>query len=785
MLYDHDPILIDYMLRRQHKVDDQHHDMPFIYYMEGHKLHFSRREFSLITSFCFGTVSFDLHISSELKFWNKVFPNKIGFSITNLDIIGVIEDEEIFGKLSNDDAICLCLLLALEIRILETFERCESWWIKEPKVIPRALGWSKKSLFTRSDYPYLFSKVLSHERSDIQAKLKFTDEFLSMTSKLCDSLNSMFADLIEPADPDEDIAQDTSRVLQSMDIVWLSDDIKRFLGQSWQIKCKFPWNDGYIVDRNFWLKLEESHSFLSLNEQHIDLWVDYMWHVRPENSNWAMVSCYFVQLLLQNGMPLFYANGERLAHGFSLDVDDPVDIALAYREKMNPSTSFMDNSKRYAYGKVLPLKLSNSNWMTYSELLDMLVYNLECEIRALFYSIPRNSLETGFTIVEFDYTITHTTSMKIDSNADVAFTEVILGTDDETSSNDDTYSNDEISSSEDLINYLSARDVECVLGSIGKAHYGLRSLGPLKEEMVHNQKTHFGTITKEQRYPTFNYHLLMKQNKRMLFFGVLRSDLDEFLAGNEMFLEINEVVFKIRTKGYFEYDPLRYVNGSVHCVSSFARDKDVFQQCLNHIISEIDEPKWALFYCKPKKSIEKGLKLLHTDNDVHSFIDAAVKNGSTNLYVDHKKQKLGKYYYKNMECEEDDAGLRCSSSTPFSTRVKTKISKRKKTSMIHDEGDDRKKSLITKGHKGNEKVIEDEGICRKGNKADVTIYKRAMVNGKAKMVEDVDAMKRGKERGVVIEDGSFSNDGGKETLVTKRVTGSREIEGKSVKLESE
>ncbi|GKB55169.1 phospholipase-like protein [Tanacetum coccineum] len=115
MLFDHEPLLIDYMLRRQHKVDDQHHDMPLIYYMEGHKLHFGRREFSLITGFRFGTVSFDLHSSGELKFQNRVFPNKIGFSITNLDIIGVIEDEEIFGKLSDDDAIRLCLLLALEV----------------------------------------------------------------------------------------------------------------------------------------------------------------------------------------------------------------------------------------------------------------------------------------------------------------------------------------------------------------------------------------------------------------------------------------------------------------------------------------------------------------------------------------------------------------------------------------------------------------------------------------------------------------------------------------------
>ncbi|GJY72133.1 phospholipase-like protein [Tanacetum coccineum] len=115
MLFDHEPLLIDYMLRRQHKVDDQHHDMPLIYYMEGHSLHFGRREFSLITGFRFGTVNFDLHPSSDLKFRNRVFPNKIGFIITNLDIIGVIENEEMFGKLSDDDAIRLFLFLAVEV----------------------------------------------------------------------------------------------------------------------------------------------------------------------------------------------------------------------------------------------------------------------------------------------------------------------------------------------------------------------------------------------------------------------------------------------------------------------------------------------------------------------------------------------------------------------------------------------------------------------------------------------------------------------------------------------
>nr|GEV82567.1 phospholipase-like protein [Tanacetum cinerariifolium] len=164
--------------------------------------------------------------------------------------------------------------------------------------------------------------------------------------------------------------EDISRVLHCMDTVWLSDDIDRFLGQPGQVKCKFPWNVVYIVDRNLWLKL---------------VCFD------PTRKGWLTE-----ELLLQKGLPLFYANKERytvpwsevdqvfilinetgehwclvefhilsreitfydtgytyeydyrdwLAHGLSLDVDDPVDVALAYREKMKPPFSCMEHIKR-------------------------------------------------------------------------------------------------------------------------------------------------------------------------------------------------------------------------------------------------------------------------------------------------------------------------------------------------------------------------------------------------------------------------------------------------------
>ncbi|GJX17417.1 hypothetical protein Tco_0218249 [Tanacetum coccineum] len=181
--------------------------------------------------------------------------------------------------------------------------------------------------------------------------------------------------------------------------------------------------------------------------------------------------------------------------------------------------------------------------------------------------------------------------------------QVILGTDDETSLNDDTSSNDEISLSEDLINYLSGRDVEWQLP---------------KNTQEEPPKPHYAPIKTEVEEP-LPLDIVYPHSH------VASIDMDEFPADDEMFLEIDEVVFKIHTKGYFEYDPLR------------------------------------------KKSLVKG----------------------------------------------------------------------------------------------------------------------AMVNGKAKMVEDVGAVKRGKDRGVVIEDGGFINDGGKETVVTKRAIGSRKMEGKSVKVESE
>ncbi|GKA92493.1 phospholipase-like protein, partial [Tanacetum coccineum] len=113
--YDNEPHFIDYILQKQVFVDDAHYDMPLVYNVEGRFLHFGRPEFSLITGLHFGTYSFRKFKSGDVTFVSRVLPHKLGLKVSNLDLLGLIEDEELFGKLVDDDAVRVCLLLALEV----------------------------------------------------------------------------------------------------------------------------------------------------------------------------------------------------------------------------------------------------------------------------------------------------------------------------------------------------------------------------------------------------------------------------------------------------------------------------------------------------------------------------------------------------------------------------------------------------------------------------------------------------------------------------------------------
>nr|GEV29026.1 putative reverse transcriptase domain-containing protein [Tanacetum cinerariifolium] len=207
-------------------------------------------------------------------------------------------------------------------------------------------------------------QVLTHERSDRQAKLKFTDEFLNYLQedelRLClegeEKMHCEHQKLIVQEnrvrlDEAKRLRLEEENMLQlekqkknkrkefmnsshcknvlsklapakriqlcstlekikpkSIDTVWLRDDIEHFLGQSGQIKCKFPWNDDYIIDRNFWLKL---------------VCLD------PARKVWLTE-----ELLLQKGMPLFYANRERYTTPWS-----EVDQSCSWEKRTIPFTT--------------------------------------------------------------------------------------------------------------------------------------------------------------------------------------------------------------------------------------------------------------------------------------------------------------------------------------------------------------------------------------------------------------------------------------------------------------
>lgn len=76
--------LVHYMLQKQMNSDDHHYDLPLIYKVNGHLLHFRRRQFNLITGFEFGMPS---------------IRKKVGEHVKSIDLLSLIEDEELFTKL--------------------------------------------------------------------------------------------------------------------------------------------------------------------------------------------------------------------------------------------------------------------------------------------------------------------------------------------------------------------------------------------------------------------------------------------------------------------------------------------------------------------------------------------------------------------------------------------------------------------------------------------------------------------------------------------------------------
>nr|GEV57211.1 ulp1 protease family, C-terminal catalytic domain-containing protein [Tanacetum cinerariifolium] len=76
----------------------------------------------------------------------------------------------------------------------------------------------------------------------------------------------------------------------------------------------FSWlYEGYTIKMDFWERLVGRSASKRgwLADDHIDIWIEYLWHFRQPNDDWAMASPYLSDMLSRYELPLYYANGSR------------------------------------------------------------------------------------------------------------------------------------------------------------------------------------------------------------------------------------------------------------------------------------------------------------------------------------------------------------------------------------------------------------------------------------------------------------------------------------------
>ncbi|GKE43746.1 hypothetical protein Tco_1471030, partial [Tanacetum coccineum] len=206
--------LIHYMLQKQKVSDNDHYDLPLIYNVNGHTLHFGRCEFCLITGFKFGFNSFCKFREGDISFRDRVFQEKIGEYVKSIDLLSVIEDEERFTGYAIDDVFLRMVnnleawnvfpwgehiwrelytairnvnskhkdahhkaleinpnfvpsyslsgfVLYFKIWILESSSVTDHWWRKLSEEIPRGCSWSKHLPFQNVYFGQLFPRSVN------------------------------------------------------------------------------------------------------------------------------------------------------------------------------------------------------------------------------------------------------------------------------------------------------------------------------------------------------------------------------------------------------------------------------------------------------------------------------------------------------------------------------------------------------------------------------------------------------------------------------------------------
>ncbi|PWA49609.1 phospholipase-like protein [Artemisia annua] len=452
---DNEEGLVHYMLQKQFHQKDESYDLPLVYYLNGHSLAFGRQEFCLFTGFRFGIVSFRKWRYGQIPFHDRVFPHKVGQHVKLIDLFQIIEDEEVFIKLSDDDAIRVCLLLTLDvifmgkdlgsivddiflrmvedldewnafpwgehvwrqlydsirnvsskhipgyreitgvneskdlptyslngfvaafkIWIIESSDKSKNWWNKTPGVIPRALAWSKHTSLRQTDYfDQLFAKKLN------SPPIKRVIEKCGYRKRRCE-------DVVRP--PYVEKKSKTSEVPSAEELRGRKKIQDPVIAEKLlQVR---PWVEdallGLDANRKGWLR-----------DEHIDLWISYMWHTRPSDMDWSMVSSFFLPLLMKGTMPVWYANKETYPLGWGevervfIPINEPeLHWSLAEFHIQTGRVTFIDSGPVYE-NEMRPYYLSVRNCLAtrLPELLEQVGVFAQKEIDSNTYKITFNN----------------------------------------------------------------------------------------------------------------------------------------------------------------------------------------------------------------------------------------------------------------------------------------------------------------------------------------------------------------------------------------------------------
>nr|GEV25194.1 reverse transcriptase domain-containing protein [Tanacetum cinerariifolium] len=242
----------------QIKVKDSHYDMPLTYYVNGRGLHFGRREFSLITGF------------------------RVGLTITSLDLLSVIKDEEYFSKLCDVDAIRVCLLLCL--------------------------------------------KVLGRERNGGGVeKLELSDEFCHFSREFCNELNHDFLELFESAickSVGTPLDADTEEEFDGTQDYILEEEFSMRLEEEERLLLE----EERVVEEEKKVRLKEKKRFMIEEERALE--VKNRWDEDYRKKSYAFMNSDHMKQAMVRCAP------KKITEFVTLKTDSWFQAAIAYRERM-------------------------------------------------------------------------------------------------------------------------------------------------------------------------------------------------------------------------------------------------------------------------------------------------------------------------------------------------------------------------------------------------------------------------------------------------------------------